>query len=110
MGTPLACPNCGTTDLWSDEPASIMYTVQLTRSESGDVEVEYTGTGYEPQDEGTEYAGDIWCRQCGTQHTEAALVPESTPCTECQEVPATEYGMCDSCIHDATRSGWVPGT
>lgn len=37
---------------------------------------------------------------------------EGTLCKECGEEPAYEgdYGMCSSCLHDAYRSGWVPGT
>lgn len=33
-------------------------------------------------------------------------------CSECREFIdfGTEYGMCDSCIHDAIRSGWQPGS
>ena len=78
--TLLACPRCGNTDLWSDEPASIMYSVELSRGPDGSVVVDYPGTGYEVQDEGTEYAGDIWCRSCGTQLTEADLVDsDETP-------------------------------
>ena len=70
----LACPHCGDSEnLWSDEPASIMYTVRLSRTEDGSIEVEHTGMGYEPQDEGTEYVGDIWCRTCGTQLAEDQL-------------------------------------
>ena len=31
-------------------------------------------------------------------------------CNECGASEAGEdYGMCDSCQHDALRSGWVPG-
>lgn len=67
---PLACPHCGHGEsLWSDEPASIMYTIKMYRDGDG-IEVEYTGAGHEAQDEGTEYVGDIWCRSCGTQLTE----------------------------------------
>lgn len=74
MSTRLACPQCGNTALWSDEPASIMYSVVLRRNPQGAVAVEYDGIGYEPQDEGTEYVGDIWCRACGSQWAEADLV------------------------------------
>jgi ribosomal protein S27AE len=74
--TRLACPRCGSGDnLWSDEAASIMYPVRLTR-EAGDTtaDVEYTGESYEVQDEGTVYVGDIWCRNCGIQLTEHDLI------------------------------------
>lgn len=71
----LACPTCGHGEsLWSDEPASIMYRVTLSRATDGTVDVDYPGDGYEPQDEGTVYVGDIWCRSCGNQLTETQLV------------------------------------
>lgn len=36
-------------------------------------------------------------------------IPEGRePCEQCDEAPAVEFGMCDSCIHDARRSGWNP--
>lgn len=31
-------------------------------------------------------------------------------CTECREATAVGHGMCGSCLHDALRSGWVPGS
>lgn len=33
----------------------------------------------------------------------------SRPCRECEAEEAEEWGMCGSCIHDALRSGWIPG-
>ncbi len=72
--TTMVCPHCGNDNLWSDEPASIMYTVRFTRDEDGEVQMEYTGDGYEAQDEGAVYVGDIWCRSCGSQLTEDQLV------------------------------------
>lgn len=75
--TPLACPHCGNTRLWSDEAASIMYPVELSRNDEGAVVVDYPGDGYEVMDEGTEYVADIWCRGgCGAQLTEGELVPQ----------------------------------
>lgn len=76
--TRLVCPRCKSGDsLWSDEVASIMYPVRLTReSVDAAVEVEYTGESYSVMDEGTVYSGDIWCRDCGSQIGEEDLVPE----------------------------------
>lgn len=31
-------------------------------------------------------------------------------CDQCREAEAEEWGMCGSCIHDAERSGWTPGS
>jgi hypothetical protein len=31
-------------------------------------------------------------------------------CSQCREALAEEHGMCGSCLHDAKRSGWEPGT
>lgn len=73
MSVKLVCPTCGSDRLWSDEVASVMYPVTLTRNEDGSVEVDYTGDGYEVMDEGTEYDGDIWCRSCGSQFEETQL-------------------------------------
>lgn len=71
----LVCPNCGHGEsLWSDETASIMYTVRLTGRDDGTVAVDYTGTGYDPVDESTTYEGRIWCRDCGSRLTEADLI------------------------------------
>ncbi|MGZ6788346.1 MAG: hypothetical protein ACXVGN_00025 [Mycobacteriaceae bacterium] len=75
--TALGCPNCGGVALWSDEPASIMYGVRFTRAANGTVDMEYDGIGYDPQDEGAVYVGDIWCRSCGSQLTEDRLVEVS---------------------------------
>lgn len=30
-------------------------------------------------------------------------------CTNCGEQPISEWEMCDSCIHNAKKSGWSPG-
>ena len=46
------------------------------------------------------------------ERLERAGQPANQPeqlCKECGEAPAEEWGMCGSCIHDAERSGWVPG-
>jgi hypothetical protein len=72
--TTLACPHCGETRLWSDEPTTIMYPAVFTRDDAGDVTPDYTGDSYDVMDEGTEYVGNIWCRSCGTQLAESDLV------------------------------------
>jgi hypothetical protein len=33
-----------------------------------------------------------------------------SPCVECGEQEADEHGMCPSCLHNAYRSGWQPGS
>ena len=30
-------------------------------------------------------------------------------CSQCHHQPAEDHGMCGGCLHDAYRSGWVPG-
>lgn len=45
---------------------------------------------------------------------EGKVLPVTRECKECeQEVEDTDvhagHGMCGSCVHDATRSGWTPG-
>lgn len=104
---PLACPNCGHGEsLWSDEPASIMYTIKLYRDGDG-VEVEYTSFGHEAQDEGTEYVGDIWCRGCGSQLTEADFGIETNSPAETgihlttQELAAIGYRGDHGCVTKA---------
>lgn len=92
--TRLACP-CGSTRLRSDEVASIMYPVTLTRAADGGVEVDYTGDSYEVMDEGTVYVGDLWCRDCGRQLTEADLEDDEedgAPC--CPDPGPTCPGHC----------------
>lgn len=74
MNKQLACRECGSTRLRSDEVAAIGYPVNLFRNDAGEVEVDYTGESYEVWDEGTVYSGDIWCRDCGHQHTESDLM------------------------------------
>lgn len=37
-----------------------------------------------------------------------AVVAGEVACSQCQEQPAEEHGMCASCLHDARRSGWDP--
>lgn len=74
MSTQLGCPICESTDLRSDETATIGYSVRLTRTPSGALDVEYTGESYTVFDEGTEFEGDIWCRGCGENFNESALV------------------------------------
>lgn len=100
--TRLACP-CGSTRLRSDEVASILYPVTLTRAADGAVEVDYPGVeGYEVVDEGTVYVGDLWCRDCGKQITEDQLVPaeeDGAPCCPdpgCPRNPCTFPGYADN--------------
>lgn len=37
-------------------------------------------------------------------------LPPERPCIECGIHEDEEHGMCGSCLHDAYRSGWQPGT
>jgi hypothetical protein len=77
VSTVLGCP-CGNSNIWSEEVASILYTVELTRGEDGSVQVEHNGAGYETCDEGTVYSGNLWCRNCGDNLTESELVEVSS--------------------------------
>jgi hypothetical protein len=83
MSKQLACPECESTRLRSDEVAAIGYPVRLFRTPDGSVDVDYTGESYQVWDEGTEYSGDIWCMNCGANPNEADLieveVEETTP-------------------------------
>lgn len=72
--TTLACPNCESTSLRSDEVAAIGYPVIMRRNDAGQIEPEYIGDGYEVWDEGTVYSNDIWCRNCGVQVDENDLI------------------------------------
>lgn len=71
----LACPECESTRLRSDETAVIGYPVILRRTPDGSVDVQYTGEDRDVFDEGAVYDGkDLWCRDCGSNFTEGDLV------------------------------------
>lgn len=74
MSKQLACPECESTALRSDEVAIIGYPVILRRTPDGNVDVEYTGEDRDVFDETTVYDGkDLWCRDCGANFDESAL-------------------------------------
>lgn len=58
------------------------------------------------------------CEVCGdeTEHRDrrGTIVCEDchepdNPCSQCGTEEAEDYGMCESCLHNARRSGWNPG-
>lgn len=40
---------------------------------------------------------------------EPMYLGEGDPCNQCGVEEADDWGMCGGCLHDALRSGWIPG-
>ena len=61
--------------------------------------------------------GVAWAVRCLAAEA-AAAAPDPDRCSECGEpideaavgFEAGGYGMCGSCLHNAVRSGWEPGS
>lgn len=121
-GVRFVCPTCRTYEaLYSVEVAEIMYAARFTAADPADhpngIALDYTGADTVTLDEGTEYAGKLYCRGCSSELTETDLVPDpaarESSCRECGDAldPAdfhAGHGMCGPCLHDALRSGWEP--
>lgn len=77
--TTLACPHCGSTEFRSWETTKIGYPCRMVRSDDGVVEIDYPGNEtYDVDDESPSYEDDLWCRGCGDQVPESALVVPAT--------------------------------
>ncbi len=73
----LVCPHCGDANLYSTEEITVDYSITASVDEHGEIKVEHTGEDSRYNDEGAQYAGQIYCRQCYSEWTEQQLLTEA---------------------------------
>ena len=85
----LVCPTCKSGGrLYSTEQATIDYAIRVTTGEApvdgaalGDITIDDRTISYEDEmyrvnDEGTQYDGSLYCRNCAEELTLDQLIPE----------------------------------
>lgn len=85
----LVCPHCkSAARLYSTEQATIDYPIRVTTGSApvdgaalgditiGDRTISYEDSNYRVNDEGTQYDGSLYCRDCAAELTLDELIPE----------------------------------